>query len=268
MLGIQIEMPTGSPPTEWWAKNRLDRTLIWTVPLVASAIGCTLWWLHAVLNDLHPPNDTPMDDAIYAIVSICKLAVIITMPFLIALICKLLYRDRRIVVRCVILWLVALAILITALVVNHDRLAEMLNNEVMRYQCISNASPAAMWDYVDREVWLQRWHSGQIIGLEVLFGLVFITVLSGVAYKLSAKTGVATGLAVALLVLTIAWPIVFGLWVSDYDEFLGGIYTDSVAVDLTVPIVAMDPPTEVTMTVFLFFTLSTVLGIWPKLWAR
>ena len=241
---------------------RLRNLLSGGIPLWASALGCALWWLHAALNHLVPPNDGPLDTLLYWVANACWLLLLASLPFLFVRLCQTMYLNKGAVVRCLLCWVVGLGLVVGVLALLRDPLAELLNNSATRFYPVrSGRFIDDPFHYLGREEWLPRWQSGQIILLEVIGGLLPLVVLSAVAYRFGKKKAAIVGLGIGLLVMIVAWPILTGVLFVDYDFFLGGIFSDSLALDFIVPFWVSDPTSEISFTVLLVFVVSTLLAL-------
>ena len=229
--------------------------------LYACLAGFVIWWVHAILNHLFPPNATLLDVGLFILASICKLTVLVALPFFMRRLCRELDHNQPVLKRCVLDWSLSLALLLSLLGWFHDDLAVLLSNEAVRFYYVSDSSPLSEFHYLGREEWLLRWKSGAILLAELTLGLVAIGLISVVGYWLGKKKATFLLLSVGLAVLVTGWPLVFGLLVPEYDIFLGGIFSDCLALDLLWPFTAMDPSSEVTFTVLLFFVAASSFAL-------
>lgn len=207
--------------------------------------------------------------------SICKLGFLGCVPFLLRRIFIAMHQDGRRTLLCAASWALASAILITIFTVFHDTLTAILNTEAVRFYPLTGPSTEIDGYYIGREAWLTRWHSGQILALEVGFALAIIALLASIGYgwknravdRVGYPKTITTGLA--LLVVCIAWPQMFQLINWDYDVFVGAMVSGSVALELVVfPPLVVEPSSQITFIVFVAFTLSTYAAlhrVLPKL---
>lgn len=241
---------------------RLGNLLSGRIPLWTSALGCALWWLHAALNHLMPPNDGLLDTLLFCVASACKIALLVSLPFLFVRLCHALYLNKGAVVRCLLCWVVGLGLVVGTLALLRDPLAELLNNDATKFYSVRiHKSDADLPPYPGLETWLQHWESGQIILLEMIGGLLPLVALSAVSYRFGKKKAALVGLGIGLFAMIVAWPILTGVLLIDYDNFLGGIFSDSLALDFVWLFTAMDPTSEISFSVLLVFVVSTLLAL-------
>ena len=245
--------------------GRFVRRHWWKASLGASAAGCALWWLHALLDHFFPPNETAFDALLHVVVSLCKIVTLASVPFVLRLVGACLYRDRRLARRYALAGLAGLGILLLLLTALRDPVAEVLSNEAVRFYYVSDASPLSRWHYLGRGEWLARWRSGQIALIEASLGLLAISLICGLSYAAGNRRRTAAALTVLLGVLVGAWPNLFRLGASDHDFYLGGVYSDSLALDCLWPLAAADPVSQIALSVWFAFIAGSLAGVWPKL---
>lgn len=180
-------------------------------------------------------------------------------------------RDARWALLCAASWAVASGVLIALLTLFHDRFSEILNSDAVRYYPVSDTPPADTGYYIGQEAWLPRWQSGQVLAVEAGYALALIALLVGIGYGSKNRSIDQVGLpkisaaCFALPVVGIAWPHVFLLVNWDYDIFIGAMLSGSLALDLIVPPVVMDPTSQITFLIFAAFTISTYAALRPGL---
>lgn len=199
--------------------------------------------------------------------SICKLGFLGCVPFLLRRIFIAMRQDGRRTLLCAASWALASAFLITIFTVFHDSLTAILNTEAVRFYPVSHPSTEIDGYYIGREAWLTRWQSGQILALEVGFALALITLLLSIGFMWKNRAVDRVGYpkviatCLALLVVCIAWPQMFQLINWDYDVFVGAMLSGSIALDLLVPPLVVEPSSHIAFIVFVAFTLSTYAAL-------
>lgn len=250
----------------------LHRMSVWYPAFVCSIAGATIAWLHRFSDSRYGEDEPWLIFWGFVIVgSICKIGFLCCTPFLLRRIFLALQRDARRALLCAASWALASGTLIASLTLFHDGLTEILNNEAVRYYPVVDASPPIDGYYIGREAWLTRWQGGQVLAIEAGYALALITLLAGIGYGWKNRSIDQVGYpkiftaCFALLVFCIAWPHMFKLVNWDYDVFIGAILSGSLALDLMVPPLVMDPSSQIAFLAFAAFTLSTYAALRPSL---
>jgi hypothetical protein len=231
-------------------------------------VGATIAWVHRFADYTYGEDESLLIFWGFVIVgSICKIGFLCCVPFLLRHVFMAMQGDARRALLCAASWSVASAILIALLTHFHDRFTEILNTDAVRFYPVSDPSPAIDGYYIGREAWLALWHSGQILAIEAGCELALIVLLVGFGYGLKNRGVDHVGLpkivaaCVALPVVCIAWPHMFGQVNWDYDIFIGAMLSGSLALDLMVPITVLDPSSQIAFPVFAAFTFSTYAAL-------
>jgi hypothetical protein len=246
----------------------LHRISVWCPAFVFSIVGATIAWVHRFADYTYGEDESLLIFWGFVIVgSICKIGFLCCVPFLLRHVFLAMQGDARRALLCAASWSVASAILIALLTHFHDRFTEILNTDAVRFYPVSDPSPAIDGYYIGREAWLALWHSGQILAIEAGCELALIVLLVGFGYGLKNRGVDHVGLpkivaaCVALPVVCIAWPHMFGQVNWDYDIFIGAMLSGSLALDLMVPITVLDPSSQIAFPVFAAFTFSTYAAL-------
>jgi hypothetical protein len=245
--------------------NRFLNNVVWKIAIGASSLGFVLWWLHATLNRLNPPNDGSLDTALWILASACKVVTLLALPFLLHWAGRHLHCERELLRRAVICWTLGLFLLVGCLALTHETIAETLSNDSVRFFYVDDASPLVQRHYLGREDWLPRWESGQIFLSEIAFGVFVITFISLVCFRWGNRRIAAAVLLAGIAGSLVGYHMILPISVFDYDFFLGGIYSDSLLLDLLFPFVAADPVSEISLTVLFVFVLSTLIALSPRI---
>jgi hypothetical protein len=231
--------------------------------VVISGLACIVWWLHAALNRLNPPNDGILDLAMFYLVTACKWVVWLSLPLVMRRICFRLHGDSHALKRCLAYWLAGFLVLIATLAALHDLIAWLLSNDAIRLYYISPDSPLQTRNYLGREEWLPRWHSGEVILLESILGVLIIGLIAGTAYRFGSRYALWLLLCPAIVLILSGWVWLVGLSLWDYDFFIGSLFSDCLLLDTIWPVTAIDPTTQIGMTVWFAFILTTFLALRP-----
>ncbi len=243
--------------------SKIIKLLEWKLLFCVTSLGCILWWGHAILNPSSEPNEYNL--LIFILASICKILIFILLPFFIIFLCRKLYLNKRILKRCIFSWLLGLLILTTVISLNRDRIANLLNNSSVRFYYIEDNSNLKPFHFVGREEWLTRWKSGEIICLELLLGLIIIGCFSLIGYFLGKNILATLGLFAGIIFVLAIWARIFQILILEYDEFLGGVFSDSISFDIMWPFFAWSPVSQISFAVCFVFVLTSVIGILPSL---
>lgn len=241
---------------------------MWYPAFVFSIAGAVLAWAHRFADYAYGDDEPLLIFWGFVILgSICKTGFLCCIPLLLRQLFLAMHGDARRTLICAASWAGGSAILIALLTLFHDRLTEILNNPAVRFYPVSDPSPVIDGYYIGREAWLSRWQSGQVLALEAGYALALIALLVGVGYGWKNRDIDRVGLpkliaaCLALYVVCVAWPHVFYLVRWDYDIFIGAMLSGSLALDLTVPPMAVDPTSQIGFLVFAVFALSTYAAL-------
>ena len=242
----------------------------WWIPLCCSAGATVLWWVHIVLTWLYWPFRNLVDTSMFVIVTVCKPVVLLSLVlFVLPRLFAHIQSQRRRAVLLFGVWFVPLVGFLLALSLLREPLIMILNNEAIRYYPASAASPELQrFSFaVGLEDHLRLWRSGAVFLHELVALLVAIAAMVTIGYRwghLSIRAGLAAAIVGSAVVIMFAW--VLKLAILDYDVFMSGSLVAPLALDIAIPIVAMDPITEIGLPVFAWLVWSSFLLV--RRWQR
>jgi hypothetical protein len=232
----------------------------WHIPLWCSAVATVLWWLHIVLTWLFPPFKNIADYSCYAVVSVCKLVVLIYLPlFVLPKVFSHLHSNRRRALVVFVVWFVPLVVYLGTLSLLRDPLAMILNNDAIRFWP-TFSSPELNGDSfeVGFAEFLSRWKSGAILLREVASLFVALATIVSIGFygnRRPTRAGITTAAVGGGVVILSAWAL--KLFVLDYDVFLAGSLMGPLALDIAIPFVAIDPLSEIGLPVYTWLIWSS-----------
>jgi hypothetical protein len=236
--------------------------LWWRIAIATNMVGLSAWWLNTLLN---PPHCTRPSLMLFAVASACKVCNILLVPVSMVGMGKLLYRNMATIRRCTLLWSLGFLVLIGILWSCHDAIASFINSDAVRLYYVNNSGASNLFHFVGQAEWLTRWHSGEIILLEVLIGMLSIALCSVWMYFLGKYSYACFVLPPLMFLILFGWTHFFRTIRWDYDVFLTGFFSDVIVVDYGCFILfAWSPVTQIGFAIILLFLASTAVALHPR----
>jgi hypothetical protein len=154
------------------------------------------------------------------------------------------------------IWAVTAVLVVLSLAFLRERLGPVLSTDAARYYTVATVAGSE----IGSEEWLPRWRSGSVLGAEVSLAVVLAACHAIIGFTLGRKRvrAVAAGVVTTVALLVIHGQI-FRLFLIDYDNFHGDIFSGGLLFDLLFPIVASDPYSSIGTFVYVPAVLSSLL---------
>jgi len=233
----------------------------WRIALIVSLLGTVVTWSHQALTHVGPPTLSTMDLAVWGLASICKIAILVCIPFALSRAFSVCAGNKTNAARAVIVWAVAGIVLLGTLTAAREPLSRFLNNDAARFYPISSQSPTMKSPYNEGlQPFMSRWHSGVIVAEEAGCVVLAALGLGFLGYYLG-RGGYRAGLVGAawLVAVVLIGGFGLGLLCGDYDFFFAGTLIGPLTLDVVIPYIAGDPVTEIAFLAYTCLIVSSLL---------
>jgi hypothetical protein len=232
----------------------------WRYAIGIVVLGIVMVWAYATLNYLDPnvragKSLVVLDNVVFAAASVLKVLTLAAIAWGLGRVFRHLQGNRGRALRGIIVWSLTGIALLAVLTAFRPQLAGLPDKSNTYFFPTEYDFRLPVEGY---QLFVQRWHSGQIFAREAAFAIACSALLGLTGLWIGRlKTWSGAAALVGLGVIALFGGMGLGLFFLDYDNFLGGTMFGPMAVEAMIPFAAVSPTVQIGFLVFLALILAS-----------